>query len=63
MTGTDHRTTPGGDTDQSDYLSEEEREGIAYWAEICAQRPPMTQEQIDSAALILRGIADRNATT
>ncbi|WNV83971.1 hypothetical protein [Umezawaea sp. Da 62-37] len=62
MTRTDASTTPGGDTDRSDELSEEEREGIAYWAEICAQRPPMTQERIEGAALILRGIDDRKTT-
>jgi hypothetical protein len=60
MTGTDHRTTIGGDSDRSDYLSDDELAGIAYWAETCAQRPPMTQDQIHDAALILRGIADRD---
>lgn len=62
MTGPDTSTTPGGDTDRSDYLSDDERAGIAYWAEICAQRPPMTQEQVQDAALILRAIADRDTT-
>ncbi|RZS32497.1 hypothetical protein EV193_112131 [Herbihabitans rhizosphaerae] len=48
--------TPGGDTPSNRFLSEEDHQGLARWRAIVAQRPPMTTEQIESVAALLRTI-------
>lgn len=43
------------------YFSEEEREQLRRWRAICAQRPPMTRERIESVGALLRALEQRRA--
>jgi hypothetical protein len=61
MTDTDD-TTGGEATGRAPYLSDRERAGIARWAAILADRPPMTAEQITNIGAILRRIDARRNT-
>jgi hypothetical protein len=45
-----------GSTDEvfDDYFTEAERERLNRWRVICAQRPELTREQIESAGALLQ---------
>lgn len=60
MTTTPDPTTPGGTPNEDDdYLTAEDQERLAYWRSVVATRPPMTPEQIESVATLLRIIDDQ----
>lgn len=60
MTDIPDPTTPGGarPNEDDDYLTAEDRERLAYWRSVVAKLPPMTPDQIESVAGLLRIIDD-----
>jgi len=67
MTPPRNPTTPGGtpndENAEDTYLTAEDRKRVARWQTIVAQRPPMTAEQIESVATLLRMIDTRHPPT
>jgi hypothetical protein len=54
----------GEDNDEFDdpYFSAAERERLQHWRRVCAQRPPLTREQIDTVGALLRALDQRRAS-
>lgn len=59
MTDIPDRTTSGGTPNEDDdYFTAEDQERLAYWRSVVAKLPPMTADQIESVAGLLRIIDD-----